>query len=214
MPLRFSNIKISIIDYGMGNLQSVKNALSRFGVKAVITNDTSVINKSDAFILPGVGAFGKAMSNLTSLKLIDPIKEQILSNEKPILGICLGMQLLADNSEEKGSYEGLGLIKGTVKKINTQKKYRLPHIGWNDLKIVNEKPLFSKILKEDAFYFVHSYEFKANKKYISSFTDYGNDIVSSVQNENIFGVQFHPEKSKTSGLLIFSNFLKFVEHGI
>ena len=188
--------------------------MARFGVKAEITNDVSKIDKSDAFILPGVGAFGKAMSNLKSLKLIDPIKEQILSNKKPILGICLGMQLLADNSEEKGSYQGLGLIKGTVKKINTQKQYRLPHIGWNDLKIVKEKPLLAKILKEDAFYFVHSFEFKADIKHISSFTDYGNDIVSSVQNKNIFGVQFHPEKSKTSGLLIFRNFLKFVEQNI
>jgi len=211
MHLRFRRIKISIIDYGMGNLQSVKNALSRFGLRAEITNDISVISKSDAFILPGVGAFGKAMSNLRSLKLIDPIKDQILSSKKPIMGICLGMQLLADNSEEKGNHQGLGLIEGTVKKINTQKKYRLPHIGWNDIKIVNKKPIFPKILKEDAFYFVHSFEFKAHEKYISSFTDYGNDIVASVQNENIFGVQFHPEKSKTSGLLIFRNFLKFVE---
>ena len=201
---------IYVIDHNDSFTHNVVHQLSLFdNVKCTNYDEINtqfLKNASTIVLSPGPGS---PKNYPTTSEIYNKFK-----GKKRILGICLGMQLLADNSEEKGSYQGLGLIQGTVKKINTQKKYRLPHIGWNDLKIVNEKPLLSKILKEDAFYFVHSYEFKANKKYISSFTDYGNDIVSSVQNENIFGVQFHPEKSKTSGLLIFRNFLKFVEKSI
>jgi imidazole glycerol-phosphate synthase subunit HisH len=214
MSLRFNNIDIVVIDYGMGNLRSVQNALIRFGVNVNITNDLSKIIKSDALVLPGVGAFGEAISNLQLLKIIDPIKDQILSNKKPILGICLGMQLLAESSEEKGNHQGLGLIEGTVKKIKTLENHRLPHIGWNDIKVMKKKPLFNKIISEDAFYFVHSYEFKASKKYISSYTDYGKGITASVQKNNIFGVQFHPEKSQTAGLIIIRNFLNYVEQSM
>ena len=211
MSLKFNNINIVIIDYGMGNLRSVQNALMRFGVNINITNDLSIINKSDALVLPGVGAFGEAISNLQLLKIIDPIKDQVLSNKKPILGICLGMQLLADSSEEKGSNQGLGLIEGSVKKIKTLESHRLPHIGWNDIKVMKKKPLFNKIMSKAAFYYVHSYEFKASKEYISSYTDYGKALTASVQKNNIFGVQFHPEKSQTAGLIVIRNFLNYVK---
>lgn len=203
---------ILIIDYDMGNIKSVHNSFNKMGAKVKTSNTRKDIKKADALILPGVGAFAKAMQNLESLNLIDPIVNFAIEKKKPILGICLGMQLLAESSAENGFNEGLSLIPGNVKPIKRLKGLRLPHIGWNELEVKTESPLFNGIV-EDSFYFVHSYYFKTKKKNISATVDYGYKITSAVQNENIFGVQFHPEKSQTGGMKLISNFITLISKG-
>ena len=200
---------IVIIDYEMGNIRSVHNSFNKMGAKVKSSNSKKDISQADAIILPGVGAFGKAMQSLNKLNLVNPILDFALEKKKPILGICLGMQLLADSSEENGLNKGLGLIPGEVRKIKCKEGLRLPHIGWNELDIQKESPLFHDI-KEDSFYFVHSYFFKSHSKYISATTDYGYKITSAIQNENIFGVQFHPEKSQTGGMKLIKNFISLI----
>jgi len=200
-------MKISIIDYGMGNITSVANAMARLNCKVQITNDLELIKNSDGLILPGVGAFGKAVENLKSLNLFEPLKEVVTQQKKPILGICLGMQLLADVSYERGKFKGLGLIPGEVKKINIDKKnLLLPHVGWNPVKIKIKSPVYKEIDNNTSFYFVHTYHYECEEKYISGKASYGDLITASIQKDNIFGVQFHPEKSQTNGLVLLDNF--------
>jgi imidazole glycerol-phosphate synthase subunit HisH len=200
-------MKIAIIDYGMGNISSVANALSRLDCNAQITNDINEIKMADGLILPGVGAFGKAVENLKSLNLFEFLKEIVIKEKKPILGICLGMQLLADFSHERGKYEGLGLIPGEVKKINTYgKNLLLPHVGWNSVDIKAKSPLYDEIENKSSFYFVHTYYYECDEKYIFGKASYGSLITASIQKDNIFGVQFHPEKSQTNGLILLDNF--------
>ena len=201
---------INIIDYGMGNLQSVNNALEILNCDSRISNKASDIDNADAIILPGVGSFGQAMDNLESLNLITSLRQAVLDSKKPFLGICLGMQLLADRSEEQGGHKGLSLIPGEVREIPIREKLRLPHIGWNDLQINKSRPLFEGIDDKSAFYFVHSYRFECDDKYVTSKTRYGSDITSSIQSNNIFGVQFHPERSQRKGLHLLDNFIKYV----
>tara|TARA_A100001015_G_C14880877_1_gene668360 strand:- start:535 stop:1164 length:630 start_codon:yes stop_codon:yes gene_type:complete len=198
---------ILIIDYGMGNIASVCNAISSLNCNSLISNDPKDILKADGIILPGVGAFGEAIKNLKNLKLFDPLKNYAIKEKKPLLGICLGMQLLADFSNERGSNEGLGLIPGNVRKIKTKSNLPLPHVGWNDIKIKTKKPLFKDIHDGNCFYFVHSYYFDCDKKYISSTVEYGETITASVQNKNIYGAQFHPEKSQSKGKIMLKNFI-------
>lgn len=203
--------RIDIIDYGMGNVQSVRNAFERLGCEVRVSGDPTALADADALVLPGVGAFGEAMNNLSERQLIEPLRDAVLNQGKPLLGICLGMQLLADSSAERGSYSGLGLIPGQVREIPVVPGYRLPHIGWNDISVRLPEPLFDKLPEKSAFYFVHSYRFDCDSRYVAGMTDYGADIVAAVQRERIFGVQFHPERSQRKGLRLLRNFVDFVE---
>lgn len=203
--------KIDIIDYGMGNVQSVRNALEHLGCIVGVASSPSALLTTDALVVPGVGAFGEAMNNLRERKLIDPLRDAVLNHGKPLLGICLGMQLLADSSAERGSYSGLGLIPGHVCEIPVVPGYRLPHIGWNDISVHLPEPLFDKLPEKSAFYFVHSYRYECDSRYVAAVTDYGTDVVAAIQRGRIFGVQFHPERSQRTGLRLLRNFVDFVQ---
>ncbi len=203
--------KIAIIDYGMGNIQSVKNALELLNCHTQITDDPTQLKNADGLVLPGVGAFGQAMLNLKDKKIINPLKRAVLEHNIPILGICLGMQLLSEKSDERGSNSGLSLIPGEICKIPDLDGYRLPHVGWNDIKVKNNAPLFTNIADSSSFYFVHSYRFMCDSKYIAATAEYGNLINAVVQNNHIFGVQFHPEKSQKKGLMLINNFINYVK---
>lgn len=210
-------MKVTVIDYGMGNIFSVTCALKSLGCEVVVTNKKEIVEKADSLILPGVGAFKDALNELTRLGLIDIIREKAM-NGTPLLGICLGMQLLLDESEEFGTFKGLGLIPGIVQKFpnlsSKDKIFRIPHIGWNSLKIMRPNEKESDIFKSlkdigEHLYFVHSYY--ANlvpKENIYSLTEYeGFEYCSAVRSKNIFGVQFHPEKSSVTGLKILKEFI-------
>ena len=200
-----------IVDYGMGNLRSVAKAVEKCGESVVISDSPLRIEKAARLILPGVGAFGRAMENLRQLKLIEPLKEKIREGT-PFLGICLGLQLLFEWSEE-GNVAGLGIIPGKVKKFPSLPGLKIPHMGWNNIKLTTgNSPLASKIFKEipdnSYFYFVHSYYVApAEETVISSATPYGIDFASSVICKNMFACQFHPEKSSKTGLKLIRNFL-------
>jgi glutamine amidotransferase len=206
-----NSINIKIIDYGMGNIQSVKNAFELFNCNVEIINNPEEINKGDGIILPGVGAFGNAVNNLQERKIIDPLKEAVLEQKIPLLGICLGMQLLADKSEERGNHNGLSFISGQICKIPFVEGFRLPHVGWNDVSIKRKDPLFKNIIDKGSFYFVHSYRFECEDEFVVATTDYGQNINAVVQKNHIFGVQFHPERSQRKGLHLINNFIKFVK---
>ena len=195
---------IAIIDYGMGNLRSVQKALEKVGAETLITQNPVDIQNAEKIVLPGVGAMQPAMQKLQELKLIDPIKEAIHLG-KPFLGICLGLQLLFEKSFEGGEVEGLGIFPGTVERFTSLK---VPHMGWNQIKIKNaECPLFSGVESLSNFYFCHSYFVNPqNPSIIAAATDYGLEFASAVARDNIFGVQFHPEKSQNLGLEILKNF--------
>ena len=204
-------INIKIIDYGMGNIQSVKNAFELFNSKVEIISDPSNIKNADGIILPGVGAFSNAVKNLKERKLIEPLKEAVINNKVPLLGICLGMQLLADKSEERGNNEGLSFISGEIRKIPHKEGLRLPHVGWNEVTIKKKEPLFKNIIDKGSFYFVHSYRFECDDEFVVATTDYGQKINAVVRKENIFGIQFHPERSQRKGLRILANFISYIK---
>lgn len=202
--------RLVIVNYGMGNLNSVKRAMSRLRVDSVISSKPEDIAESDKIILPGVGHFGKAMSNLKELGLLDVLNEVVLIKKKPILGICLGMQLLAEKSEE-GDSVGLGYIDGEVVKfrVSDSLKYKVPHMGWNQIIAKKESPLMKDLPEPKEFYFVHSYHFKtANESDVLNRTNYDYDFVSAVEKDNIFGVQYHPEKSHDTGAKLLKNFIE------
>lgn len=202
---------IVIIDYGIGNTHSVSNAIKYLGYKnIIISDDEKKIQKADALILPGVGAFEECISNLKNRKLDIILNEAVIINKKPILGICVGMQLLATCSEENGLHNGLDWIKGAVKKIIVPKPLAVPHVGWNDVITMNENILFNRNIENSNFYFDHSYHFVCDEKYIAGYCDYGTRITAAVQKEHIFGVQFHPEKSQTNGLKLFRSFFNSI----
>ena len=206
-----NNPTIVIIDYGVGNTHSVLNAIKFLGYnKITISDDEENIKKADALILPGVGAFEECISNLQMRQLDSILNEAVISNKKPILGICVGMQLLATTSEENGLHNGLDWIKGSVKKINVPKPLAVPHVGWNDVKSKIDSFLFNINAENANFYFDHSYQFVCDEQYIAGYCDYGTKIIAAVQKENIFGVQFHPEKSQTSGLKLFRSFFNSI----
>ena len=195
----------------MGNLRSVQKAFEKIGCNAIITNNHEVIKNSSKIVLPGVGAFKDGMKHLEELGLIDILNEEIIKNKKPFLGICLGMQLTAKKSYENGETDGLGWIDAEVIKFDfivSDKKLKIPHVGWNNVNYQNDNILFKDIPNSSDFYFVHSYYFKTAEKYIAGTTDYGFEFTSSVQKDNILGVQFHPEKSQEVGLKILENFVK------
>lgn len=196
---------IAVIDYGVGNLFSLKQSLKKIGAESVVTNDEKVIKNADKIILPGVGAFGDAINKLKSEGLDKLIIEQC-GVGKPILGICLGMQMLFDKSYEYGKHDGLGLISGEVLPLNKYVKgLKIPHMGWNSLKIVDDNPLFDTIKNGDYVYFVHSYFAKCNEG-LSATSQYGIEVTAAVRKGNVYGMQFHPEKSGEVGLKILKQF--------
>ncbi len=202
--------KIIIIDYKVGNHQSVENALNSLGYKFLVSNKKKDIQNAEVIILPGVGAFSEAMTNLKKLGILDVLSKEVLVNKKPILGICLGMQIMADYSEENGYHKGLGWIQGGFVKFESKKGLRVPHVGWNTIKIIKKEPLFSKIKDDASFYFDHSYHFKGKKENISAVCSYGSSVVAAFQKGNIFGLQFHPEKSQNNGLKVFRGFFNYI----
>lgn len=205
------NPGIVIIDYGVGNTYSVANAVNFLGYgKVKISSEETVIKAADALILPGVGAFEACIDNLKKRNLEKMLGEQVLVQKKPILGICVGMQLLATDSEENGLHEGLGWIKGHVKKLSLPEGFAVPHVGWNNVALSREESLFNTSGGENNFYFDHSYYFNCEDKYVTSYCDYGIKITASVQDDNIHGVQFHPEKSQNNGLKLFRSFFNSI----
>jgi glutamine amidotransferase len=194
---------IAIIDYGMGNLRSVQKAFEFLGFEAVITDDVNVIEKADKVVLPGVGAFCDAIKTIRE-KGIDKVLEKVVQNKTPLLGICLGMQMMFDKSYENGEYEGLGLIPGEIVRLPETEK--IPQIGWNNLNIKMRSPLFEGIGEEPYVYFVHSYYLETKAPVVSATCFYGKEIAVAAQKDNIFALQFHPEKSGNTGLRILENF--------
>ena len=199
---------IAIIDYDAGNLKSVEKALQFLGQECVLTRDFHEIKKADKVILPGVGSFGDAMSQLRKFEL-DKVIHEVAAEQKPFLGICLGLQLLFEGSEESEGVEGLHLLDGEILRIPEQEGLKIPNIGWNSLDLQNNGRLFENLNGNPFVYFVHSYYLKAREESIVKATiEYSTHIHASVEKDNIFACQFHPEKSGTVGLQILSNFAK------
>lgn len=197
------NSLTAIVDYGVGNLKSVVNAMGYLGFQTEVTGEMKVLERADAIILPGVGAFPNAAEKLRGLDLDKALRAQ--SAKKPILGICLGMQLLFDSSDEVRLSRGLGLISGRVERIRTDRK--LPHIGWNSLTFQNSSPIFKGLDNSVYVYFVHSFCGVADRETdVTAYTDYGTSVVAAVGRGNVYGCQFHPEKSGEVGLHILKNF--------
>lgn len=197
---------IAIIDYGAGNLQSVKKAFDFIGAESVITDNPEIINACDRILLPGVGSFGDAMDSMHKSGLVETVKQNALSG-KPFLGICLGLQLLFEESEESPGVKGLGIFKGKIKKFSPDMGLKIPHIGWNSLEIKQKDTLFKDVPENSYVYFVHSYYLHAeDENDIATITNYGIDFHSAVGKNNIFATQFHPEKSGDVGLQILKNF--------
>ena len=199
---------ITIIDYDAGNLKSVEKALLYLGERVKVTSDAKEILLADKIILPGVGAFGDAMEKLKRTGLAETIREAVDKNI-PLLGICLGLQLLFESSEESPGVGGLSLLKGKIVRIPEKENFKVPHIGWNSLKIASDAALFREIPQDSHVYFVHSYYLKAEEPIVTATTDYVTDIHASVQKGNLFACQFHPEKSGENGLRILQNFARF-----
>ena len=200
-------MKVAIIKYGMGNVTSVEKALKKIGVSSTITDNQDEIAKADFIILPGVGAFKKGMENLQTSGLADFLTEQVIEKKKPFIGICLGMQLVASDGNEPKPIKGLGWIDGDVIKIKSN--LRVPHLGWNEVISKNENSLFHDFQKQD-FYFIHSYHFKPqDPKYVMLSVEYDGEKVAAIHKNNIYAVQFHPEKSQEAGLTLLRNFLNW-----
>ena len=205
---------ICIVNYGLGNVRSVKNSILRLGIDVCISDKKEDLQSSSHLIIPGVGSFESGMRGLERNNIIDILNEEVLAKKKPVLGICLGMQLLSSISYENGEHQGLDWISGSINKINNnnkiEKNFRLPHMGWNDTINDPDSILMRGLEAKSIFYFVHSYHFiPKSKDVISSTSFYGGKIVSSVEQSNIFGVQFHPEKSDVHGQKILENFINY-----
>lgn len=198
---------IGIIDYDAGNIKSVEKALAYLGEETVVSRDPEVLTKADKVILPGVGSFGEAMENLHKYGLVPVIKDMIKEGT-PFLGICLGLQLLFESSEETPGVAGLGILKGKIVRIPEGSGLKIPHMGWNSLNVRKGAALFKGLEKEPYVYFVHSYYLQAkDPKIVAATAEYGVTIHASVEKENVFACQFHPEKSSKTGLAILKNFL-------
>lgn len=197
---------IAIIDYDAGNIKSVEKALKTLGQEVIVTRDAEIILKADKVILPGVGAFGDAMGKLHDYGLVDVIYKVVEKNT-PFLGICLGLQLMFESSEETPGVEGLGILKGKIVKIPENGDLKIPHMGWNSLHFQNEGRLFANLPQDSYVYFVHSYYLQAeDETIVKATTDYSTCIHASVEKDNVFACQFHPEKSSDVGLTILKNF--------
>ena len=206
-------MKVTIVDYSSGNISSVVNSFKEVGqnkAKIEVTSDLEKIKASDKIVLPGQGSFKSCVDALNKIRgLNDALNEFVLVNKKPLLGICVGLQMFADVGYEETETKGLGWISGKVSKIDNQNgKYKLPHIGWNQINILKDSKIFKQVENNSHMYFVHSYEFvPTDKTVISATTDYSTKVVCSVEKENLFGTQFHPEKSDKTGLKIINNFI-------
>lgn len=199
--------QVAILDYGLGNIRSVKKGLEKAGAKAVITSDCEEIMASDGVVLPGVGAFSEGMEQLDDMKgtLFEFVEK------RPVLGICLGMQMLLEISEEYGIHEGLGLVPGRVRGFEKREGFKIPHMGWNNLTLTGSDPLFEGIKDQTYVYFVHSYYADTAPEYTIAETDYICPFSSAVRNKNAWGTQFHPEKSGDAGLKILENFIAIAD---
>ena len=202
---------VAIIDYDAGNIKSVEKALISLGTETILTRDPEVILKADHIILPGVGSFGDAMAKLHHYGLVEVIHEAVKKNV-PFLGICLGLQLMFESSEETPGVEGLGLLKGKIVRIPEGDGLKIPHIGWNNLAYPNQGRLYQDIPENSYVYFVHSYYLQAeDPAIVRATTEYGVTIHASVEKDNVFACQFHPEKSSAVGMKILENFVKVVK---
>lgn len=197
---------LAIIDYQMGNLRSVQKGFEKVGHAATITSDPTILRQASKVVLPGVGAFGDAMAELRRRHLIEPIRDAVQSG-KPFLGICLGLQLLFETGYEGGQHQGLGILKGEVVRFELPHDYKVPHMGWNTLKIRKPAPILKDLAEGTYVYFVHSYFVKpADADVIATETDYGGPFCSMIWRDNLYATQFHPEKSQANGLKILKNF--------
>lgn len=197
---------IAIIDYQMGNLRSVQKGFEKVGYQAEISSDPEVIRKADRVVLPGVGAFGDAIAELHRRNLVEVIRE-VAAKDRPLLGICLGLQLLFEVGFEGGRFEGLGILPGTVERFSLPPEWKVPHMGWNQGKILGDYPAFRDIANNSYFYFVHSYYVKPTDRSIVAIeSDYGHPFCAAVVRGNLVATQFHPEKSQENGLKILKNF--------
>ncbi len=197
---------IAIVDYGAGNIKSVEKAFDFLGAKTILTADSDIILNSDKVVLPGVGAFGDAMELLDGSGLSGTIRE-VVKNQIPLLGICLGMQMMFEKSEEGVGASGLGIFRGKIKRFKEKKDYKIPHIGWNEIKINKDSRLFNGINENSFVYFVHSYYLDAfDKNIVAATCDYINTFDAAIESKNTFACQFHPEKSGSVGLKILKNF--------
>jgi glutamine amidotransferase len=198
----------AIINYGLGNIRSVANAIETLNHEAVIADRPGMLESAERVILPGVGAFGDGMRSLSEGGWVDALEHNILKVGKPFLGLCLGMQLLASNGTEHGIHKGLGWIRGTVDRLRSTDDLRIPHIGWNDVRFVRRDGLYAGQDESSVFYFVHSYVLQPeDPKVVSGVCSYGEEFVASIECQNIFGTQFHPEKSQKAGLAVLKRFL-------
>ena len=207
---------VAIVDYGVGNLFSLKSSFDAIGAEVVVTDDPTVLEAADRLLLPGVGAFGDAAEKLRASGL-DAVLRRLVEQGKPLLGICLGMQLLFEKSYEYGEHEGLGFIRGSVRPIADvlpNEEYKIPHIGWNPLHFTGNSPLFSNIQDGDCVYFVHSYYATECEESVIATTEYGAELTAAVANGNVYGCQFHPEKSGTVGLAILKAFVELKENPV
>jgi imidazole glycerol-phosphate synthase subunit HisH len=206
-----NKLNIVMIDYGIGNSFSVLNAIKYLDYKVTISDKEQDIKNADVLILPGVGAFDTVMKNLRERNLEDLLNEEVLGNKKPILGICAGMQMMASYSEENGYHKGLDWIKGKVVKLDLPQNYSVPQVGWNNISIQQKEVLFGRLEDDCHFYFDHSYHLVPDDpSHIAAQCHYGIPVTAAIQNEHICGVQFHPEKSQTSGLKLFRSFFTYM----
>jgi len=204
-------MKVALVNYGMGNLGSVRRALEELHAEVVIAAHPAALVDANRIVLPGVGAFGEAMARLRSGGWVEMLRA-LVAEGKPMLGVCLGMQLLATSSEENGLHQGLDLVAGRVRRLDALGcSLRIPHVGWNDVRFRDDAPLFAHIPQDTDFYFVHSYAFEpADPRDVCATTSYGTPVAAAVARGGVFGTQFHPEKSSTAGRQILRNFLDYV----
>lgn len=207
-----TKFKIAVIDYDMGNVRSIVNAINHIGTYDIaVTSNALEIESADCILLPGVGAFPDAMKKLKEKKLIEILDKVVKQDKKPTLGICLGMQLLFDSSEEMTKTAGLGWIPGSVVYMKPQKEFRVPHVGWNSLILQKEKSVFNYLSYDKDFYFVHSLHVLCEPQYILANFEYGSTMTAAVQLDNVIGMQFHPEKSQNVGLAAMRSFLDWAQ---
>ena len=197
-----------IIDYDVGNIGNVRKIIESFGQDVLVSNSERDVNRASSYILPGVGAFPDAMRKLAELGLIETLKNNVCDKKKPILGICLGMQILGLNGDEGGNIDGLGILNMSIRRLQVTTPHRLPHIGWNNIKAAKNSMLLAGLPEAPDFYFVHSYHAQCHDDSIVAATcDYGGQFVAAVEHQNVFGVQFHPEKSQAYGAKVLQNFV-------